>query len=133
MDYKSLMGYGDVKKKKSKPKQNKIVENIKSELNEWNDNTFKILPKRWSGASDKGLTEYEKQKVNEGPAYEYSKVYMNAEKAYLQFQKAIDELGRFTTKHTGEKTDQKIFEKQWKKQVGPFYELMKSWLKRHNR
>ena len=29
MDYKSLMGYGDNKKKKSKPKQNKIVENIK--------------------------------------------------------------------------------------------------------
>ena len=66
--------------------------------------------------------------INEGPAYEYDKVYMNAEKAYLQFQKAIDELGRFTTKHTGEKTDQKIFEKQWKKQVVPFYKLMKSWI-----
>ena len=66
--------------------------------------------------------------INEGPAYEYGKVYMNAEKAYLQFQKAIDELGRFNTKHTGEKTDQKIFEKQWKKQVVPFYKLMKSWI-----
>jgi len=66
--------------------------------------------------------------INEGPAYEYDKVYMNAEKAYLQFQKAIDELGRFNTKHTGEKTDQKIFEKQWKKQVVPFYKLMKSWI-----
>jgi hypothetical protein len=66
--------------------------------------------------------------INEGPAYEYSRVYMKAEKAYLQFQKAIDELGRFTTKHTGEKTDQKIFEKQWKKQVVPFYKLMKSWI-----
>ena len=32
MDYKSLMGYGDVKKKKSKPKQNKIVENIKEPI-----------------------------------------------------------------------------------------------------
>ena len=67
--------------------------------------------------------------INEGPAYEYDKVYMNAEKAYLQFQKAIDELGRFNTKHTGEKTDQKIFEKQWKKQVVPFYKLMKSWIR----
>ena len=49
MDYKKMMGYGDVKKvtkKVSKPKQNKIVENIKSELNEWNDNTFKTFPKR---------------------------------------------------------------------------------------
>ena len=66
MDYKTLMGYGNKKNKKSKPKQNKIVENIKSELNEWSDNTFKTLPKRWSGALDTGLTEYEKQKVNEG-------------------------------------------------------------------
>ena len=47
----------------------------------------------------------------------------------MEFQKAIDELGRFTTKHTGEKTDQKIFEKQWKKQVTPFYKLMKSWIR----
>ena len=67
--------------------------------------------------------------VNEGPAYEWDKVYSNAEKAYMQFQKAIDELGRYTTKKTGEKTDQKIFEKQWKKQVVPFYKLMKSWIR----
>ena len=31
MDYKSLMGYGD-KKKKPKPKQNKIVEELKQEI-----------------------------------------------------------------------------------------------------
>ena len=67
--------------------------------------------------------------LNEGPAYEYSKVYRNAEQAYEKFQKAIDELGRFNTKHTGEKVDQKIFEKQWKKQVVPFYKLMKSWIR----
>ena len=82
---------------------------------------------------DQGLTEFEQQggkdNVNEGPAYEWDKVYSNAEKAYMQFQKAIDELGRYTTKKTGEKTDQKIFEKQWKKQVVPFYELMKSWIR----
>ena len=86
MDYKSLMGYGD-KKKKSKPKQNKIVKNLKSELNEWNDDTFKTLPKRWSGASDKGLTEYEKQKVNEGPAYEYKKHSKKIDKSLKDLQK----------------------------------------------
>ena len=86
MDYKSLMGYGN-KKKKSKPKQNKIVENIKSELNEWSDDTFKTLPKRWSGASDKGLTEYEKQKVNEGPAYEYKKHSKKIDKSLKDLQK----------------------------------------------
>jgi len=64
MDYKSLMGYGKKKKvtkKESKPKKNQILEGIKKDLNEWNDETFKTLPKRWSGASDTGLTEFEKQ------------------------------------------------------------------------
>ena len=32
MDYKSLMGYGDKKIKKSKPKQNKVMESIKEEF-----------------------------------------------------------------------------------------------------
>ena len=136
MDYKSLMGYGKKKKvvkEQPKPKKESVVDDIKKELNEWTDTAFKTMPKRWSGSSDKALTEFEQQggkdNVNEGPAYEYAKVYGNAEKAYMQFQKAIDELGRFTTKKTGEKTDQKIFEKQWKKQVTPFYKLMKSWIR----
>ena len=87
MDYKSLMGYGDKKKKQSKSKNNKILENIKSELNEWNDDTFKTLPKRWSGASDKGLTENEKQKVNEGPSYEYKKHSKKIDKSLKDLQK----------------------------------------------
>ena len=92
MDYKTLMGYGKSKKQNSKPKQNKIVENIKSELNEWNDNTFKILPKRWSGASDKGLTEFEKQGgkdfIKEGPAFEYKKHAKNIDKSLKGLQKS---------------------------------------------
>ena len=76
------------------------------------------------------LREMIKEEIlNEDSTYEANKVFSKAEKAYMQFQKAIDELGRYTTKKTGEKTDQKIFEKQWKKQVTPFYELMKSWIR----
>ena len=79
MDYKSLMGYGNKKKKKSEPKQNKIVENIKSELNEWDDTTFRDMPKRWSGAMDKGLTAYEK--LNEvGAAPQYKKFVKSIDK-----------------------------------------------------
>ena len=79
MDYKTLMGYGDTKKKKSKPKQNKIVENLKSELNEWNDRTFVDMPKRWSGAYDKGLTPHEK--LNEvGAAPQYKKFVKSIDK-----------------------------------------------------
>ena len=86
------MGYGDKKKKESKPKQNKIVENIKSEINEWNDNTYKTLPKRWSGASDKGLTEFEKQGgkdfIKEGPAFEYKKHAKKINKSLKELQKS---------------------------------------------
>jgi len=44
MDYKSLMGYGNKKTKKTKSKQNKVLESIKNEFN-----------------------------INEGPAFEYRK------------------------------------------------------------
>jgi len=57
MDYKSLMGYGD-KKKKPKPKQNKIVEELKQEFN-----------------------------INEGPAYEYKKHSKKIDKSLKDLQK----------------------------------------------
>ena len=132
-----LFGF-EIKRKQDKSIESKpsIKENLQEQFgaiitpkafgNKNQDTKVNTGPKRWSGS---GLTEYEEQKINEGPAYEWSKVYSNAEKAYMQFQKAIDELGRYTTKKTGEKTDQKIFEKQWKKQVVPFYQLMKSWIR----
>ena len=57
MDYKSLMGYDD-KKKKSKPKQNKVLESIKDEFN-----------------------------LNEGPAYEYKKHSKKIDKSLKDLQK----------------------------------------------
>jgi len=137
MRYRDMLGFPKKKAKKvvsPKPSKPSVTEKLTKEfgpLNEWSE--VDTGPKRWFKPMDQGLTEFEKEEMNEGPAYEWDKVFSKAEKAYMQFQKAIDELGRYTTKKTGEKTDQKIFEKQWKKQVTPFYELMKSWLKRHNR
>ena len=58
MDYKSLMGYGDKKTKESKPKQNKIVEELKQEFN-----------------------------INEGPAYEYKKHSNKIDKSLKDLQK----------------------------------------------
>ena len=113
MNYRDILGFS--KKKISKKKQ-KIEKKS-------------IVEKPTKLPVTKILKEEFGDIVNEGPAYEWDKVYSNAEKAYMQFQKAIDELGRYTTKKTGEKTDQKIFEKQWKKQVVPFYQLMKSWIR----
>ena len=58
MDYKSLMGYGNKKTKKSKPKQNKVLESIKDEFN-----------------------------LNEGPAYEYKKHSKKIDKSLKDLQK----------------------------------------------
>jgi len=90
MDYKKLMGYSDTKKvtkKVSKPKVNKVLENIKSGLNEWNDRTFKNAPKRWS--TDKGLTEYEKLK-EVGAGAEYRKYYKDIEKKENELAKSVN-------------------------------------------
>ena len=93
MDYKTLMGYEKKKnptKKQSKPKKNQIVEGIKTDLREWNDTAFKDKPKRWSGAVDKGLTEYEK--LNEvGAAPQYKKFVKSIDKER-------DKVGRETLK-----------------------------------
>ena len=59
MDYKSLMGYNDKKKKESKPKQNKVLESIKDEFN-----------------------------INEGPAFEYKKHAKKIEKSLKELQKS---------------------------------------------
>ena len=133
MKYRDILGLPKKKaKKKVVPEQPElsVTELLKKEfgpLNEWSEQD--TGPKRWSKPFESEATEFEKEEMNEGPAYEWDKVYSNAEKAYMQFQKSMDELGRYTTKKTGEKTDQKIFEKQWKKQVVPFYKLMKSWIR----
>ena len=138
MDYRDILGIPKKQSKKKvtkKPVKPSITEKLSNQfgpLNEWSEQN--TGPKRWSKKfnGSQGLTEFEKKGgkdfVNEGPAYDWAGVYSKAEKAYMEFQKAIDELARYSTKKTGEKTDQKIFEKQWKKQVVPFYKLMKSWI-----
>ena len=137
MDYRDMLGFSKKQPKKKvekkvapKPIAPPVTELLKKEfgpLNEWSEKP--TGPKRWFKSMDQGLTEYEKEQMNEGPAYEYAKVFSKFEKAYMQLQKATDELGSFVTKKTGEKVDQKIIEKQWKKQVIPFYKLMKSWIR----
>jgi len=63
---------------------------LKDILTEWNDTSFKDLPKRWSG---NGLTEFEKQGgkdfIKEGPAFEYKKDIKNIDKSYKLHGKSI--------------------------------------------
>ena len=63
MDYKSLMGYGNKRKKESKSKQNRIVEELKQEFN-----------------------------INEGPAFEYKKHAKNIDKSLKGLQKSYLDL-----------------------------------------
>ena len=63
MDYKSLMGYNDKKKKESKPKQNTVLESINDEFN-----------------------------INEGPAFEYKKHAKNIDKSLKGLQKSYLDL-----------------------------------------
>ena len=85
MKYKDIIGYSKPKKvvkKQPKPKTNKVLEGIKKDLNEWNDETFKTLPKRWSGAygAKSGLTEYERRITEVGAAPLYRKHIKNIDK-----------------------------------------------------
>ena len=68
MDYKSLMGYSDKKKKQSKSKQNKIVEELKQELKE----------------------------VSAAP--QYKKMYKDIIKAENQLAKSVDKMASFLNK-----------------------------------
>ena len=93
MNYRDILGLPKKKVKKVvTPTQSKpsVTDKLKEELNEWNDTTFKSLPKRWSGS---GLTEFERKggrdNVNEGPAYEYARSTKNIEKSWKNTHKAV--------------------------------------------
>jgi len=94
MNYRDILGFSNKKSKKKVVKEQKkpsVVDNIKQELNEWNDEAFRNKPKRWSkpfGGS--GLTEYEK--LSEGPAYEYANIVKKIEKTENMQAKEVNNL-----------------------------------------
>ena len=105
MKYRDIIGYSKKQPKKRVVKEIKkpsLVDTIKQELNEWNDETFKSMPKRWSKPYGETMTEFEKQggkdSVNEGPAYEYSSFVKNIEKAEnkqaIEVNKLVKLLGK---------------------------------------
>ena len=102
MDYKSLMGYGDKKTKKSKPKQNKIVEGIKKEFNLQEDSLGDAFHKKidaYKRKIEKEKEAYRKArerqkeknegKLDEGPSYEYRKHINNIKKSSNLHNKSI--------------------------------------------
>ena len=105
------------------------VTKLKEELNEWNDTTFKNLPKRWSSAftAKDGLTEFErkggKDNVNEGPAYEYAKQWDNVKKTYGAFWDSVHDLESLL-QSKGMGRDAKKVNQMYKKNVEGFYKYI---------
>ena len=128
MKYRDMLGFSKKKaKKKVIPQTSKpsVTEKLKGELNEWNDTTFKSLPKRWSSAftTKDGLTEFErkggKDNVNEGPAYEYANQISKIEKLYDVYWDAVKDLGRALEKKGQRKLAKELFN-NYRKQVSKF-------------
>ena len=127
MNYKELMGYGKKQlNKKIIKEQNKssVVDDIKQELNEWDDETFRNKPKRWSGAYGRknGLTEYEN--LLEGPAYEYSNVVKKIERAENQQAKEVNNLVKLLQKK-GLKKEATLLGAKYMKGMRDFNETLK--------
>ncbi len=96
MKYRDAIGFSKKKQKFVKkaitptPITPPVTELLKKEfgpLNEWSE--VDTGPKRWFKPMDQGLTEFEKEQMNEGPAYEYAKYTKNIEKAEKQLEKHV--------------------------------------------
>ena len=123
MNYRDMLGFPKKKAKKKvipQPPKPSVADKLKEELNEWNDTTFKNLPKRWSGS---GLTEFErkggKDNVNEGPAYEYANQISKIEKLYDAYWDAVKDLGKVLEKKGQGKLAKQLY-MTYRKQVSKF-------------
>ena len=130
MNYRDMLGFSKKKaKKKVIPEQPKssVTEKLKEELNEWNDTTFKSLPKRWSKPFNNNLTEFErkggKDNVNEGPAYDYAKQWDNVKKTYGAFWDSVHDLESLL-QSKGMGRDAKKVNQLYKKNVEGFYKYI---------
>jgi hypothetical protein len=74
-----------------------------------------------------------KESVDEGQKRDYEKAYTTFYNAYKNFANASMDVAKESTKISGDKTDQKIILKNFKKHVIPFIGLMSSWNKGHQK
>ena len=136
MDYKTMMGYPKKKKnvkEKVQPQKDSVIEDIRKELNEWNDTTYQTLPKRWSKKSfdgNSGLTEFEKQQVNEvGVAPQHKKFITKINKAEENLHKHVILYKNFLISQ-GQKDAGMEFSSKYVTIVGGFTHYLKTtWVK----
>jgi len=131
MKYRDMLGFPKKPKKKvekkvaPKPIAPPVTELLKKEfgsLNEWSEKP--TGPKRWFKSMDeKGLTEFEKEQMNEGPAYDYSKQWDNVKKTYGAFWDAVHDLESLL-QSKGMGRDAKKVNQLYKKNVEGFYKYI---------
>jgi len=127
MDYRDMLGFPKKQPKKKvekkvapKPTVPPVTELLKKEfgqLNEWSE--VDTGPKRWFKPMDQGLTEFEQQQMNEGPAYEYGDQISKIDKLYDVYWDAVKDLGR-TLEKKGLRKEAKQLYMTYRKQVSKF-------------
>ena len=127
MKYRDMLGFPKKPKKEvekkvvPKPTAPPVTELLKKEfgpLNEWSEKP--TGPKRWFKKMDEeGLTEFEQQQMNEGPAYEYGDQISKIEKLYDAYWGAVKDLGRVLEKKGQRKLAKELYMK-YRKQVSKF-------------
>ena len=127
MDYRDMLGFSKKQPKKKvekkvapKPTVPPVTELLKKEfgqLNEWSE--VDTGPKRWFKPMDQGLTEFEQQQMNEGPAYEYGDQISKIDKLYDVYWDAVKDLGRTLEKKGQGKLAKQLY-LTYRKQVSKF-------------
>jgi len=105
MDYKSLMGYGKKKKvtkKKSKPKVNKVLENIKEEF------------------------EYKQNLKEVGAGAQYRKFYKDIERQQQGLSKSVEKFKKYLEKQGLKSEATKLYDNY----LIDSYGWMRKWLKK---
>ena len=131
MKYRDIIGMPKKKvKKKMIPTQPEysVADNLKEEfgiLNEWSE--VDTGPKRWSKSFDSNMTEFEqrggKDKVNEGPAYDYAQQWDNIKKTYGAFWDSVHELESLL-QSKGRSREAKKVNQMYKKNVEGFFKFV---------
>ena len=68
-------------------------------------------------------------KLTEANSSKYIQAHNKMQKAYENFAREVMNLAKTSSKLDGDKVDEKIILKNFKKDVVPFIALLKSWLK----
>jgi len=98
----------------------------KGDWSKASENGIRALGRMWGAYQDWARNN---ESVNEGEKRAIDQAYTKFYNAYKDFANASMDIAKESTKISGDKTDQKIILKNYKKYVIPFIGLMQSWNK----